>query len=236
MTSMTSDLIQIAKDIISKANSKGFYLKAIGRIGVALSCGKSDVETSDIDLFGIGIKEDLLIQFFRANGFPRRRVYPDSIFFWNNDGSVEVDVYLNVLRFAFTIPGPFQPCGDFTIPITQLFLSKLYISDRNWRDNDKQDLISILQSHDIGKRKDWNTIQIGILQDIWCCNSDSYTIFSFCEKKLLSLAEFCDDDSIKEKIEYLLDVIRKTPKKCPYKFGKSIHYGSPNEVEDAFLG
>lgn len=233
---MHRDLIQIAKNIIDSANSNGFNLKAFGRIGVALSCELNSIETSDIDLFGTDIKEDLLIKFFEKIGFRNKSVMPVLIKFWNDDRSVIVDVYLNELTFAFTIPGPFEPSGQYTIPITQLFLSKLYFNDKQWSKKDKEDLISILRTHDFGRDKHSDKIQLGILQDIWCCNSDSHAIFTFCEKKLIALIEYCDDECVKEKIEYLLEFIRKTPKKCPYKFGKSIHYGSPNDVEDAFVG
>lgn len=236
MTYMNENLIQIAKEIIDKADSKGLALKAFGRIGVAIACGMEQIETQDIDLFSLDAQENHLIRFFKEIEYPHKRVLPGMMVFWNNDKTVKVDVYLKELVFAFKIPGPFSPSNQYTIPITQLFLSKLYFSDEDWSDKEKNDLVNILRTHQIGRLKNPQIIQIELLQETWCCNSDGFANFSFCEKKLLKLLEKCDDEpEVREKIEYILEVIRKTPKKCPYKIGKCFHYGSPNVVEDAFL-
>lgn len=231
------NLINIAKHIIDKANSKGIKLRAFGRIGVAISCKMEEIDTQDIDLFGSDIKVDLLSQFFREIGFPHKKYNNAGCYnFYSSDNSLRLDVYLNELVFAYKVPGPFFPTGQYTIPVTQLFLSKLYYSDENkWKEKSRQDLIDILRTHQIGRCKDYQSIQIGILQETWCYNTDSYKIFSFCENKLIEILKICEEDSnVTSKIEYLLEIIRITPKNCPYKVGKCLKIGHPHKVEAAF--
>jgi hypothetical protein len=242
-------LIHEAKRIIDAANLVGLRLRAFGRIGVAISCGLQDINTRDIDLFGQKIKEDVLIHFFEKQGFKYEYPFPGMFIFQKkikNDFLLKVDVYIKELKFAFKIPGPFSPSDQYTIPITQLFLSKLYFSDDDWSVKEQEDLKNILRTHqlcfeysnrkcrNITKNISFQFIQLKILQKTWCGNPESYANFSFCEKKLETLLQDINSDSVvKEKIEYILEFIRRSPKNCPYKVGKCLHIGSPNIVEDA---
>ncbi len=107
----------------------------------------------DLDFFGTKKQGRLIKKLFTDLGYqPNQRfnaLHGDTrLIFDDSDNQRSVDVFLDIFRMCHVLPiGKRLALDDYTIPITDLLLTKLQIVEAN--EKDIRDLIAILQDHDV---------------------------------------------------------------------------------------
>lgn len=153
-------LLTIGKNIINKAHAEGIELRLFGGVGVRACCGSDNPlymqrrGSPDID-FVCNINQidkvsrllrNMAIRPVTAPGYQRKCEYQTFTFESGTD-LVRLDIYYGNLEFNHLIPPPYiLPAPRYTIPVTQLFLSKLAIVELV--EKDAIDILLLLLKYD----------------------------------------------------------------------------------------
>lgn len=202
-SSSESDLVlQAARLLIEGASEHGLRLRAFGGIAVRIRCPQlvengfgSRVFKNDIDLVGdsaqmLAVDDFLRNSKFLSAGTPNYYAGGD---YWgyeyrpNNNTVITLGSYFGKLRFNHPIPFPyFHRDSPYTIPLTQLLLSKLSIVELKHKDF--LDLYSILAEHPIGTMEASDeVIHSPTLQHVWGKGLAGWRLSKTCGRNLESL-------------------------------------------------
>jgi hypothetical protein len=146
----------------------------------------------------------------------------------NGETACTIDIYFGRLRFNHEVPSPyFDRDNQYTLPITQLLLSKLAIVELN--EKDKIDIISILAEHELGDSKGKEILQTRILKKVWCRGWKSWGTARTCLLNIHAVRDYVHGllpteelpaMQICEKLDELEGVILKWPKSFSWKVRK----------------
>lgn len=215
------DPAEEAKRIVTAAASKGITLRLIGGLATRFHChGPHSIhlrEYHDIDLFGLNIEFKGINSIFQELGYaPNARfnaMYAETrLQFINQQQGRHVDIFFDKVRMDHTLD--FRErlhLDNLTIPITDLLLTKLTIVKLTAKD--VQDIIAILEDHEIGDRDDRETLNAGYIA---CLCSDDWGLYKTVTDDLTKITEFIEkgEYSVKDKKPLLarLEAIEKTIK------------------------
>ncbi len=155
---MQAPITDEAKRILDEAKARGITLRLFGGVAVKYHCPSASHRSlqrayPDLDFFGTKkqgrLVRKLLLdlgyqpnQRFNALHGTTRLIYEDTV------NQRVVDVFLEVFKMCHTLQiGPRLQLDDYTIPITDLLLTKLQVVEVN--EKDVRDLIAILRDHPV---------------------------------------------------------------------------------------
>src|SRR6266851_816940 len=231
---MLSAISDEAKRILDEARNRGIILRLFGGVAVKYHCPSATHRSlqrsyPDLDLFGRGKQGREIRRLFLDLGYePNQRFNAlhgaTRLIFEDVTNQRVVDIFLDVFRMCHTLHlGDRLSIDDYTIPISDLLLTKLQVVEIN--EKDIRDLIAILKDHDIPEKidsGDKEVIDAGYIStlcaDVWgLCKTISLTL-----RKLLTFLSKYELESeakqiLEARISKLLNAIDTVPKSLKWK-------------------
>jgi hypothetical protein len=231
---MQSAISDEAKRILDEAKQRGIILRLFGGVAVKYHCPSATHRSlqrsyPDLDFFGRGKQGREIRKLFLDLGYePNQRFNAlhgaTRLIFEDGKNQRVVDIFLDVFRMCHILHlGDRLTLNDYTIPISDLLLTKLQVVETN--EKDIRDLIAILKDHDVidhiasGDKEVIDTGYIASLcADDWgLCKTISLTL-----KKLLTfLPKYELEPEAKQileaRISKLLKAIDTVPKSLKWK-------------------
>jgi len=144
--------------ILDEARSRALILRLLGGVAIKYHCPSASHlallrDYPDLDLFGIGKQAAMLKRLFEDLGYaPNQRFNAlqgkTRLIFEEAGQGRRVDIFLDTFQMCHILHiGPRLILDDYTIPITDLLLTKLQIVEIN--EKDIRDIIAILHDHEI---------------------------------------------------------------------------------------
>ncbi len=223
-----------AKRILDEAKARGIILRLFGGVAVKYHCPSASHRSlqrayPDLDLFGTK-KQGRLIrkllsdlgyqpnQRFNALHGETRLIYDDPI------NQRTVDIFLDVFKMCHTFHfGERLALDDYTIPITDMLLTKLQIVEAN--EKDIRDLIAILRDHSVEASPspaNKEAIDAGYIGKL--CSSEwglEKTITLTLKKVTSQLPKYDQDQEtvkqVEDRVKRLLEAIEKEPKTLKWR-------------------
>jgi hypothetical protein len=160
---MQSAISDEAKRILDGAKERGIVLRLFGGVAVRYHCPSATHRSlqrsyPDLDFFGRGKQGREIRKFFLDLGYaPNQRFNAlhgaTRLIFEDSKNLRVVDIFLDVFRMCHTLHlGDRLTLDDYTIPISDLLLTKLQVVEIN--EKDIRDLIAILKDHDVVEKVD----------------------------------------------------------------------------------
>jgi hypothetical protein len=236
---MQSAISDEAKRILDEAKERGIILRLFGGVAVKYHCPSATHRSlqrsyPDLDFFGKGKQGREIRKLFTDLGYePNQRFNAlhgaTRLIFEDAKNQRVVDIFLDVFRMCHTFHlGDRLALDDYTIPISDLLLTKLQVVEIN--EKDIRDLIAILKDHDVLEgidSRDKEVIDAGYISslcaDDWgLCKTISLTL-----KKLLTfLSKYELEPETKQILETrtnkLLHSIEMVPKSFKWKLRDKI--------------
>ena len=158
---MQSAISDEAKRILDEARERGIILRLFGGVAVKYHCPSATHRSlqrsyPDLDFFGRGKQGREVRKLFLDLGYePNQRFNAlhgaTRLIFEDAKNQRVVDIFLDVFRMCHTLHlGDRLTLDDYTIPISDLLLTKLQVVEIN--EKDIRDLIAILNDHDVVER------------------------------------------------------------------------------------
>ena len=158
---MQSAISDEAKRILDEARERGIILRLFGGVAVKYHCPSATHRSlqrsyPDLDFFGRGKQGRDIRKLFLDLGYePNQRFNAlhgaTRLIFEDAKKQRVVDIFLDVFRMCHTLHlGDRLTLDDYTIPISDLLLTKLQVVEIN--EKDIRDLIAILNDHDVVER------------------------------------------------------------------------------------
>ncbi len=155
---MQSAISDEAKRILDEAKEREIILRLFGGVAVKYHCPSAihrSLQRSypDLDFFGKGKQGRQIRKLFTDLGYePNQRFNAlhgvTRLIFEDSKNQRVVDIFLDVFRMCHTLHlGDRLTLDDYTIPISDLLLTKLQVVEIN--EKDIRDLIAILRDHDV---------------------------------------------------------------------------------------
>jgi len=155
---MQSAISDEAKRILDEAKRRGIILRLFGGVAVKYHCPSATHRSlqrsyPDLDFFGRGKQGREIRKLFLNLGYePNQRFNAlhgaTRLIFEDAKSQRVVDIFLDVFRMCHTLHlGDRLSLDDYTIPISDLLLTKLQVVEIN--EKDIRDLIAILKDHDV---------------------------------------------------------------------------------------
>lgn len=236
---MEAPIADEARRILNEAKSRGIVLRLLGGVAIKYHCPSASHRElqrnyPDLDFFGTK-KQGRMIrklltdlgyqpnQRFNALHGETRLIYDDMV------NGRSVDIFLEIFRMCHTLPiGKRLDLDEYTIPITDLLLTKLQIVEAN--EKDIRDLIAILHDHEVKNEvapPEKEVLDAGYIASL--C-SDNWglqrTITGTLRKIPTFLSHYALDPSserlIHDRIEKLLKAIDEVPKSLKWKLRDAI--------------
>jgi len=231
---MQSAISDEAKRVLDEAKERGIILRLFGGVAVKYHCPSATHRSlqrsyPDLDFFGRGKQGREVRKLFTDLGYePNQRFNAlhgaTRLIYEDGKSQRVVDIFLDVFRMCHTLHlGDRLTLDDYTIPISDLLLTKLQVVETN--EKDIQDLIAILKDHDVVERidsGDREVIDTGYIStlcaDDWgLCKTISLTL-----KKLLTFLpkyglELEAKQVLEARIDKLLHAIETVPKSLKWK-------------------
>lgn len=211
---MQSAISDEAKRILDRANETGIVLRLFGGVAVKYHCPSATHRSlqrayPDLDFFGKGKQGRQIRKLFTDLGYvPNERFNAlhgaTRLIFEDEKNQRVVDIFLDVFRMCHTLRiGDRLSLDDYTIPISDLLLTKLQVVEIN--EKDIRDLIAILKDHDIvenvspGEKEVIDAGYIsGLCADDWgLCKTVSLTL----RKLLTFLPKYELEPDVKQMLE-----------------------------------
>jgi hypothetical protein len=232
-------LAKLAKALIDGATEQKIELRTFGGIGVRTHCqglgGNALADRSyknyDLDLVADASRIPSVHRFMLGSGLDMADFgeYPGGeyrLYKWQRSGrtACTIDIYFGRLRFNHEVPSPyFDKDNEYTVPITQLLLSKLAIVELN--EKDKIDIVSILAEHQLGNSAGKEILQIPILRKVWCRGWKSWGTARTCLLNVRAVRDYVRSLSyaeellgqVCEKLDDLEKLILQRPKSLSWK-------------------
>ena len=231
---MQSAISDEAKRILDEAKQRGIILRLFGGVAVKYHCPSATHRSlqrsyPDLDFFGRGKQGREIRKLFLDLGCePNQRFNAlhgaTRLIFEDAKNQRVVDIFLDVFRMCHTLHlGDRLSLDDYTIPISDLLLTKLQVVEIN--EKDIRDLIAILKDHDVDDQiapGDKEVIDAGYVSrlcaDDWgLCKTISLTL----GKALTFLPKYELEPEAKQMLESrinkLLHAIEKVSKSFKWK-------------------
>ncbi len=231
---MQSAISDEAKRVLDEAKERGIILRLFGGVAVRYHCPSATHRSlqrsyPDLDFFGRGKQGREIRKLFLDLGYePNQRFNAlhgaTRLIFEDGKNQRVVDIFLDVFRMCHTLHlGDRLTLDDYTIPISDLLLTKLQVVETN--EKDIRDLIAILKDHDVidhiasGDKEVIDTGYIASLcADDWgLCKTISLTM-----KKLLTFLPKYELEAeakqiLEARITKILNAIDTVPKSLRWK-------------------
>src|SRR5712691_13146645 len=231
---MLSAISDEAKRILDEARNRGIILRLLGGVAVKNHCSSATHRSlqrfyPDLDFFGRGkqgreIRKLLLDLGYEPNQRFNALHGATRLIFEDAKNQRVVDIFLDVFRMCHTLHlGDRLPLDEYTIPISDLLLTKLQVVEIN--EKDIRDLIAILKDHDVIDQiapGDREVIDAGYIsrlcsEDWGLCKTISLTL----GKALTFLPKYELESEAKRilesRINKLLQAIETVPKSFKWK-------------------
>ena len=231
---MLSAISDEAKRILDEARNRGIILRLLGGVAVRYHCPSATHRSllrsyPDLDFFGRGkqgreIRKLLLDLGYEPNQRFNALHGATRLIFEDAKNERIVDIFLDVFRMCHTLHlGDRLTLDDYTIPISDLLLTKLQVVEIN--EKDIRDLIAVLNDHDVVDQPssgDKEVIDAGYVSslcaDEWgLCKTISLTL----RKLLTFLQKYELEPGAKEIVETrigkLLHAVETVPKSFKWK-------------------
>src|SRR5229473_7235929 len=155
---MLSAISDESKRILDEARNRGIILRLFGGVAVKYHCPSATHRSlqrsyPDLDFFGRGKQGREIRKLFLDLGYePNQRFNAlhgaTRLIFEDATNQRVVDIFLDVFRMCHTLHlGARLSLDDYTIPISDLLLTKLQVVEIN--EKDIRDLIAIFKDHDV---------------------------------------------------------------------------------------
>jgi hypothetical protein len=155
---MQSIISDEAKRILDEARHRGIILRLFGGVAVKYHCPSATHRSlqrsyPDLDFFGRGKQGREIRKLFTDLGYePNQRFNAlhgvARLIFEDEKNQRVVDIFLDVFKMCHTLHlGDRLILDDYTIPISDLLLTKLQVVETN--EKDIRDLIAILSDHGV---------------------------------------------------------------------------------------
>src|SRR5438128_9383130 len=237
---MQSAISDEAKRVLDEAKERGIILRLFGGVAVKYHCPSATHRSlqrsyPDLDFFGRGKQGREVRKLFTDLGYePNQRFNAlhgaTRLIYEDGKSQRVVDIFLDVFRMCHTLHlGDRLTLDDYTIPVSDLLLTKLQVVEIN--EKDIRDLIAILKNHVVYDQivpGDKEVIDAGYVSrlcaDDWgLCKTISLTL----GKVLTFLPKYELEPEAKllleSRINKLLHTIKTVPKSLQrqfrYKFG-----------------
>jgi len=231
---MQSAISDEAKRTLDEAKERGIILRLFGGVAVKYHCPSATHRSlqrayPDLDFFGKGKQGREIRKLFTDLGYePNQRFNAlhgaTRLIFEDAKNQRVVDIFLDVFRMCHTLHlGDRLTLDDYSIPISDLLLTKLQVVEIN--EKDIRDLIAILKDHDVGEKVapgEKEVIDAGYISalcsDDWgLCKTISLTL-----KKLLTFLQKYElgpdaKQILETRINKLLNAIETVPKSFKWK-------------------
>jgi hypothetical protein len=197
-------LAKLAKTLIDAAGQQKIELRTFGGVGIRTHCrgiggnalAERPYKNYDLDLVADFSRLRSVHRFMLASGLKEGEIgqYPGGehrLYKWQSNGKTActIDIYFGRLRFNHEVPAPyFDKENPYTLPITQLLLSKLAIVELTAKD--KIDIISVLAEHELGDSEENEVIQMGVLRRVWCRGWESWGTARTCRLNIRAVREY----------------------------------------------
>jgi hypothetical protein len=231
---MLSAISDESKRILDEARERRIVLRLFGGVAVKYHCPSATHRAlqrsyPDLDFFGRGKQGREIRKLFLDLGYePNQRFNAlhgaTRLIFEDAKNQRVVDIFLDIFRMCHTLHlGDRLALDDYTIPISDLLLTKLQVVEIN--EKDIRDLIAILRDHDVVERVDSgerDVIDAGYISslcaDDWgLCKTISLTLM----KLLTFLPKYELEPEAKQiletRINKLLHGIEMVPKSFKWK-------------------
>lgn len=186
-----------ATRIIREAENSGVTLRLMGGIGIRFHCHGTHSahlrKYHDIDVFGLGREREHIVTVFDNLGYSSNVSFNSTpasgrLQFISRDGK-NVDVFLEEFRMQHALDFSQRiRLDDLTIPITDLLLTKLQIG-RRLEAKDANDIVAILEDHDLGHSDDKETLNVDYMADLCARNWGLYTSVTYSLQKVRQFVE-----------------------------------------------
>jgi hypothetical protein len=182
-----------AKRVVDEAMSRGIVLRLFGGVAVRFHCPSATHRSlqrsyPDLDFFGTSKQSRVIKKLLLDLGYePNQRFNAlhgaTRLIFEDPKNQRVVDIFLDVFKMCHTLYlGDRLTLDDYTIPISDLLLTKLQVVEIN--EKDIRDLIAILRDHEVVDRTpsgEKETIDAGYISalcaDDWgLCKTISLTL------------------------------------------------------------
>ncbi len=236
---MQSAISDEARRILDEAKQRGIILRLFGGVAVKYHCPSATHRTlqrsyPDLDFFGRGKQGREIRKLFLDLGYePNQRFNAlhgaTRLIFEDATNQRVVDIFLDVFRMCHTLHlGARLSLDEYTIPISDLLLTKLQVVEIN--EKDIRDLIAILRDHDVvdqiapGDREviDANYVSTLCADDWGLCKTISLTLrklLTFLSKYELELET---KQILESRINKLLSAIETVPKSFKWKLRNKV--------------
>jgi peroxiredoxin (alkyl hydroperoxide reductase subunit C) len=197
------DPAEEVKTIIGAAEKAGVTLRAIGGLAIRLHChGRHSAhmrDYHDIDVFGLMSQHHEIVSVFEKLGYSSNAEFNltslgyGRLQFMGRGDIAKVDVFLDKFKMQHTLD--FRPrirLDDVTIPITDLMLTKLQIGNK-LEAKDEQDIVAILEDHDLGYRDDKEIINIDYMANL--C-SRNWGLFKSVTSSLQKIKQIIENNDV----------------------------------------
>jgi hypothetical protein len=212
----SEDMIREARRIVDTARGTGIVLRLLGGMAVRSQCTDQTFcarPHADIDMVGLfrqvgeitdlmqqlGYRENVHIRLatdYRQRQFVRacRHVHPETGRQIHDDD--HVDVFLDALRMDHDVPLKDRlELDDFTIPLTDLLLTKLQVHRRT--EKDVRDILALLKDSDVAYEERPGAVDASYIARLcaqdWGMFHDVVTSIDVCERMAADF-ELGDED------------------------------------------
>ena len=231
---MQSAISDEAIRILEEAKQRGIIVRLFGGVAVKYHCPSATHRSlqrsyPDLDFFGKGKQGREIRRLFLDLGYePNQRFNAlhgaTRLIFEDVTNQRVVDIFLDVFRMCHTLHlGDRLSLDEYTIPISDLLLTKLQVVEIN--EKDIRDLIAILKDHDVVDQiasGDKEVIEAGYItrlcaEDWGLCKTISLTL-----RKLLTFLPKYEIDAeakqvLETRINKLLHGVETVPKSVRWK-------------------
>jgi len=228
---MQSAISDEAKRILDEARERGIILRLFGGVAVKYHCPSATHRSlqrsyPDLDFFGRGKQGREIRKLFLDLGYvPNQRFNAlhgsTRLIFEDSKNQRVVDIFLDVFKMCHTLHlGDRLALDEYTIPISDLLLTKLQVVEIN--EKDIRDLVAILKDHDVvdqiasGEKEVIDARYISSLcEDDWgLCKTVSLTL-----KKLLTfLPKYELEPEAKQILEARINNLLRSVETVPKSF------------------
>lgn len=228
---MLSVISDEAKRILDESKQRGVVLRLFGGVAVKYHCPSATHRSlqrsyPDLDFFGRGKQGRDIRKLFTDLGYePNQRFNAlhgaTRLIFEDEKNQRVVDIFLDVFKMCHTLHlGDRLTLDDYTIPISDLLLTKLQVVEIN--EKDVRDLIAILRDHDVvaeARQGDKEVIDADYISNLCAEDWGLDRTISLTLKKLLTfLPKFDLEAEAKQILERRIDKLRESIDTAPKSF------------------
>jgi hypothetical protein len=223
--------LEDAKRILESAHKHHIVIRALGGIGIGLSCQQDSKQAfartyNDLDFMGRREQAHEITRMFEELGYTPNKTFNglhgrERLLFHEPNGGGHIDIFLDSFRMchSFVMRDRLGICEE-TLSPSDLFLTKIQIVEIN--EKDFKDLICLLASRDIGSKDDVQTINIDYISQMCARDWGLYeTITVNLGKALDYLTQMAlpDDEKsmVSSKVQKMITVIDQEPKTLAWK-------------------